>query len=106
MRGPADRSTHLYLDDRRTPGRTTRGDYRLPSSAPGLDRLGLIVRAADVKGQEEVAPEGIGCGPSPTASLPQESLTKNDWSGSFPFMTYSTSTHGRQPEHVPESAGL
>jgi hypothetical protein len=33
-------------------------DYHL--QAPGLDRLGLIVRAADVKGQEEVAPEGIG----------------------------------------------
>jgi hypothetical protein len=33
-------------------------DYRL--QAPGLDRLGLIVRAADVKGQEQVAPEGIG----------------------------------------------
>jgi hypothetical protein len=25
-----------------------------------VQRLGLIVRAADVKGQEEVAPEGIG----------------------------------------------
>jgi len=29
-------------------------DYQL--KAPGLDRLGLIVRAADVKGQEQVAP--------------------------------------------------
>jgi hypothetical protein len=27
---------------------------------PGLLRLALIVRAADVKGQEEVAPEGLG----------------------------------------------
>jgi hypothetical protein len=27
---------------------------------PGLQRLGLIVRAADVKGQEHVAPEGLG----------------------------------------------
>jgi len=27
---------------------------------PALERLGLIVRAADVKGQERVAPEGIG----------------------------------------------
>ena len=27
---------------------------------PGLQRLALIVRAADVKGQESVAPEGIG----------------------------------------------
>lgn len=33
-------------------------DYRL--SAPGLARLALIVRAADVKGQEHAAPEGIG----------------------------------------------
>jgi hypothetical protein len=33
-------------------------DYHL--QAPGLERLGLIVRAADVKGQEQVAPEGIG----------------------------------------------
>jgi hypothetical protein len=33
-------------------------DYQL--QAPGLERLGLIVRAADVKGQEQVAPEGIG----------------------------------------------
>jgi hypothetical protein len=33
-------------------------DYHL--SAPGLARLALIVRAADVKGQEEVAVEGLG----------------------------------------------
>jgi len=33
-------------------------DYRL--SAPGLARLALIVRSADIKGQEQVAPEGIG----------------------------------------------
>src|SRR6266404_8478224 len=33
-------------------------DYNL--GAPGLKRLALIVRAADVKGQEQVAPEGIG----------------------------------------------
>lgn len=33
-------------------------DYHL--TAPGLARLALIVRAADVKGQEHVAPEGIG----------------------------------------------
>ncbi len=33
-------------------------DYRL--SAPGLPRLALIVRAADIKGQEHVAPEGLG----------------------------------------------
>jgi len=33
-------------------------DYKL--SAPGLSRLALIVRAADVKGQEGVAPEGVG----------------------------------------------
>jgi len=29
-------------------------------SDPALQRLGLIVRAADVKGQESIAPEGIG----------------------------------------------
>jgi len=33
-------------------------DYRL--SAPGLAKLALIVRAADIKGQEHVAPEGVG----------------------------------------------
>jgi hypothetical protein len=33
-------------------------DYHL--EAPGLRRLALIVRAADVKGQEAVAPEGLG----------------------------------------------
>ena len=33
-------------------------EYHL--SAPGLARLALIVRAADVKGQEEVAAEGLG----------------------------------------------
>ena len=27
---------------------------------PGLERLALIVRAADIKGQEQVAVEGIG----------------------------------------------
>ncbi len=33
-------------------------DFQL--SDPTLQRLGLIVRAADVKGQESVAPEGLG----------------------------------------------
>lgn len=33
-------------------------DYKLTD--PALHRLGLIVRAADVKGQEQVAPEGLG----------------------------------------------
>jgi len=33
-------------------------DYHL--QAPGLERLALIVRAADIKGQEQVALEGIG----------------------------------------------
>ena len=33
-------------------------DFKLTDVA--LQRLGLIVRAADVKGQESVAPEGIG----------------------------------------------
>ena len=33
-------------------------DYKI--SDPALQRLALIVRAADVKGQEQVAPEGIG----------------------------------------------
>lgn len=33
-------------------------DYKL--STPGLQRLALIVRAADIKGQEQVAPEGLG----------------------------------------------
>jgi hypothetical protein len=33
-------------------------DYNL--NAPGLARLALIVRAADVKGQETVAAEGLG----------------------------------------------
>jgi hypothetical protein len=33
-------------------------DYAI--SDPAIHQLGLIVRAADVKGQESVAPEGIG----------------------------------------------
>jgi hypothetical protein len=33
-------------------------DYRLDD--PALHALGLIVRAADVKGQEQAAPEGLG----------------------------------------------
>lgn len=33
-------------------------DYKV--SAPGLERLALIVRAADIKGQEQAAPEGLG----------------------------------------------
>ena len=33
-------------------------DYKL--SAPGLDRLALIVRAADIQGQEQAAVEGLG----------------------------------------------
>lgn len=33
-------------------------DFKL--EAPGLQRLALIVRAADVKGQEHVAAEGLG----------------------------------------------
>jgi hypothetical protein len=33
-------------------------DYML--AAPGLARLALIVRAADIKGQEHIASEGIG----------------------------------------------
>jgi hypothetical protein len=33
-------------------------DYKLED--PALQRLALIVRAADIKGQEHVAPEGIG----------------------------------------------
>jgi hypothetical protein len=33
-------------------------DFRLTD--PGLARLGQIVRAADVTGQEHVAPEGLG----------------------------------------------
>jgi hypothetical protein len=33
-------------------------DFKLTD--PGLERLGRIVRAADVKGQEHVAPEGLG----------------------------------------------
>lgn len=33
-------------------------DYKL--NAPGLERLALIVRAADIKGQERAAAEGLG----------------------------------------------
>src|SRR5438552_18041157 len=33
-------------------------DFKLTD--PALERLGRIVRAADVKGQEQVAPEGLG----------------------------------------------
>ena len=33
-------------------------DYNL--NEPGLNALALIVRAADIKGQEHIAPEGVG----------------------------------------------
>jgi hypothetical protein len=33
-------------------------DFKLTD--PALERLGQIVRAADVKGQEDIAPEGVG----------------------------------------------
>jgi hypothetical protein len=33
-------------------------DYKI--TAPGLERLALIVRAADIRGQEHAAPEGVG----------------------------------------------
>ena len=33
-------------------------DFKL--NAPGLERLALIVRAADIKGQEQAAPEASG----------------------------------------------
>src|SRR5262249_54964749 len=32
----------------------------IPFDAPGLPSLALIVRAADISGQEHVAPEGLG----------------------------------------------
>jgi hypothetical protein len=35
-------------------------DYELKEKVPGIARLALIVRAADIKGQEYVAPEGLG----------------------------------------------
>ena len=35
-------------------------DYGLKQKAPGIARLALIVRAADIKGQEGAAPEGLG----------------------------------------------
>jgi len=35
-------------------------DYELKEKAPALARLALIVRAADIKGQEQAAPEGLG----------------------------------------------
>ena len=40
------------------PSRRFIEDYAISDSA--IQRLGQIVRAADVKGQEAVAPEGIG----------------------------------------------
>ena len=35
-------------------------DYGLKQKAPGIARLAVIVRAADIKGQEHAAPEGLG----------------------------------------------
>ena len=35
-------------------------DYELKEKVPGIAKLALIVRAADIKGQEHVAPEGLG----------------------------------------------
>jgi len=35
-------------------------DYGLENKAVGIRKLALIVRAADIKGQEQAAPEGLG----------------------------------------------
>ena len=67
-------------------------DYHL--KAPDLERLALIVRAADVKGQEHVAPEGSACGRSRRVSPPSGFPMKSAWSDSFLSMTRCTSTRG------------
>jgi hypothetical protein len=56
----APRITEIELNhrDKRCTFEAIIEDYKL--SAPGLERLALIVRAADIKGQEQAAPEGLG----------------------------------------------
>ena len=61
---------------------------------PGLERLGRIVRAADVKGQEHVAPEGLGLralaqGIAALGISDEEHLSRQ-----FPSMTPCMPTHG------------
>ena len=54
---------------------------------PGLERLGRIVRAADVKGQEHVAPEGLGLRAIRKGLRRSGFQTRSDWPASFPCTT-------------------
>ena len=76
-------------------------DYHV--SAPGLTRLALIVRSADVKGQENVAPEGVGLraiahGVAALGISDEERLTKQFpiYDGLFAFCRQ------QEAQHVPE----
>jgi len=76
-------------------------DYHL--SAPGLTRLALIVRAADVKGQENVAPEAVGLraiahGVAALGISDEERLTKQ-----FPIYDGLLAfCRQQEAQHVPE----
>ena len=72
-------------------------DYHL--QAPGLNRLALIIRAADIKGQEKLLPKGSACVPSRRASRRWAYRIKNDWCGNFRSTTHSTSTRGKRYEY-------
>ena len=65
-------------------------DYHLSDSA--LHRLGLIVRAADVKGQEHVAPEGLGLRAIAEGLHTWDSPMRSDWPVRFLSTTHCTST--------------
>jgi len=59
-------------------------DYKI--SDPALHRLALIVRAADVKGQEDAAPKASVCGLLRKGSLQWGYPMKNGWRGNFQSM--------------------
>ena len=54
---------------------------------PALQRLALIVRAADVKGQEQAAPEGIGLRSIAEGFAAMGLSMKSGWPGNFLSMT-------------------
>jgi len=65
-------------------------DYKL--TEPALHRLGRIVRGADVKGQEEIAPESLGLRAIAQGSRYLGSVTRSAWSGSSRSTTRYTNS--------------
>jgi hypothetical protein len=68
-------------------------DYKLTD--PELHRLALIIRGADVKGQEHVLGKASACERLRTALHLWGSMTRNAWRASSRFTTLSMNTSAR-----------